>query len=138
MTFKLLLTVISICLFASSAGPASAGEMGAIKRFVSFPVDTYELGGRLQDIVLEKDTTPPTSEISVDGYWPDKKLLLISFGGDAYHVLYREVEMHDQAAWDARMAASGGLRCSGGNASRRTGANPGSSTAATKGFINPC
>jgi hypothetical protein len=141
MSFKQLLIVISLCLLALSAGSASAGEKGAIKRFLSFPVDTYELGGRLSDIVLEQATTPPTGEIAVDGYWPDRKLLLISFAGEAYHVLYRDVEMQDQAAWDARMAASGGLRCSGGTASPRTGGNTGSrvsGTAATKGFINPC
>jgi len=132
----------SLPLFASLvvATLAHGAEVGAIKRFVSFPVDTYEETGRLTDVVLEEDTTPPTASISVDGWWPDKKLLLISFGSrdNAHFILYRAVEMNDQANWDTRMTASGNLVCGGRTASHRTGGNPGTTTAATKGFTNPC
>jgi hypothetical protein len=131
--------LMSLVVFTSLVAGAvpQAGEIGAIKRFKSFPVDTYELNGRLSDFVLEEDAAPPVGEISVDGYWPDRKLLLISFQNDAHYVLFRAVEMNDQPNWDVRMAASGGLVCSGRSA-RRTGGNPNSSTAATKGFISPC
>lgn len=129
---------IAVILVLVTVGWSDAGEMGAIKRFVRFPVDTYGLKGNMSPEVLEQDTTPPPSEISVDGWWPDKKLLLITFNQNSYHILYRAVEMNDQAAWDARMSATGGLQCTGKTTARRTGGDPNSQTAATKGFVSPC
>lgn len=139
---------------------AGAGEVGAIKRFVRFPVATFELNGKISAEVLEEETTPSPDKISVDGWWPDKKLLLISFDADSHYVLYRSVEMNDQKTWDARLAASGGLVCGGASASRRTGtrsnrrmphagsdpnryiprtsADPNRRMAGTKGFASPC
>jgi hypothetical protein len=120
-------------LFAAAASWAIAGEIGAIKRFVRFPVDTFNLEGQMSRVSLEEATTPPASQIAVDAWWPDKKLLMITFGGESYHVLYRAVEMNDQKSWDARMSASGGLTCH----RRRTGLPP-TTTAGTKGFVSPC
>jgi hypothetical protein len=130
----LLRTAAAVLAFAAATAWASAGEIGAIKKFVRFPVDTYNLEGQLApEIILEQATTPPASEIAVDALWPDKKLLMITFGGKSYHVLYRAVEMNDQKSWDARMAASGGLTCHG----KRTGGAP-TTIAGTKGFNSPC
>jgi hypothetical protein len=122
-----------LLLVMIAAGSAATGELGAIKKFVRFPVDTYNLEGQLSLTVLDKATTPSPSEISVDGWWPDKKFLLITFGGESYYILYRAVEMHDQKTWDARLAASGGLTCH----IRRTGTPP-TIVAGTKGFASPC
>lgn len=123
---------VAVCVVAFAAG---AGELGAIKKFAKFPVDTFNLEGQLSMDVLEQAKTPAAAEISVDGWWPDKKLLLISFGApsDSYYVHFRSVEMNDQSAWDVRMRASGGLVCH----SRRTGAAP-SAIKGTKGFASPC
>ncbi len=131
MLLRIAMTVI-VSLAAAMAWSA-AGELGAIKRFVRFPVDTYNLEGQLSPATLEQATTPGVSQISVDGWWPDKKLLLISFGGESYYILYRAVEMTDQRTWDARLAASGGLTCHG----KRTGQIP-AQVAGTKGFASPC
>ncbi len=125
---------ISVLVLSADATHA---EMGAIKRFVRFPLNTYALDGNLTSDILEEATTPHPSGISVDGAWPDKKLLLISFGGQSYHILFRAVEMNDQTAWDTKMAASGGLACSNRTA-RRTGGDPKVTTAGTKGFSSPC
>lgn len=128
----LRITILAV-LFGAAASWGYAGEVGAIKKFVRFPVDTFNLEGQMSPTVLEAATTPAPSAIAVDGWWPDKKLLLITFGGESYHVLYRSVEMNDQKTWDARLSAGGGLTCH----TRRTGAVP-ATTAGTKGFASPC
>lgn len=122
-----------VLLLLALGGSVNAGELGAIKKFVRFPVDTFNLEGQMSSTVLDQATTPQPSQISVDGWWPDKKLLLVAFGGESYYVHYRAVEMNDQKAWDARMQASGGLACHG----RRTGTAP-TTVAGTKGFASPC
>jgi hypothetical protein len=124
---------ISALVFVATASWGSAGEVGAIKKFVRFPVDTFNLKGQISPTALEAATTPSPSQIAVDGWWPDKKLLLITFDGESYHVLYRSVEMNDQKTWDARLSAGGGLTCH----TLRTGAVP-TTTAGTKGFASPC
>ena len=126
---------VSIVVALSAAGATmAAADTGAIKRFVRFPVDTFDLAGTLSDTVLEASTTPEAGSIAVDGWWPDKKLLLIAFGDESYYVHFRAVEMNDQPTWDKRMAASGGLVCLG---KRMTGSAPGRQ-AASKGFSSPC
>jgi hypothetical protein len=118
---------------------ANARESNAIARFVhAFPVPTYELNGQLSDKVIDS-SSPPVSEITVDGLWPDKKMLLISFTSkpdQGYYILRSAVEMRDQKAWDERMQATGGLRClsqtSGGSTYTPT------IVAGTNAFINPC
>lgn len=128
-----------LCGFAVAllltAFSADAREIGAIKKFVRpFPLPTYELTGQVSDKVISG--VADASKVSVDGLWPDKKMLLISLEGkpgEGYLILYRAVEMNDQAAWDTRMRATGGPRClevAGGTA--RT------ITAGTNAFINPC
>lgn len=129
-----ILTTVIAALVALAAVWAIAGETGAIKKFVRFPVDTFELSGKRSAVMLVEATTPSASSIAVDGWWGDKKLLLISFGGESYYVHYRAVEMNDQAGWDARLRASGGLVCLG----RRTGGDPNAQITATKGFASPC
>lgn len=133
--YRSVLLIAIAAFFVCAAVWAGVGETGAIKKFVRFPVDTFELSGKRSPSTLDETTTPLASTIAVDGWWPDKKLLLISFGGESYYVHYRAVEMVDQRGWDARMQASGGLVCMG---TRRTGGDPNSQTAATKGFSNPC
>lgn len=130
---------VASALTLSSSLFANAGEVGAIKRFVSFPVDTFELNGSMSTIALEEATTPSPSAISVDGWWGDNKLLLITFGGEGYYVHFRSVEMNNQALWDSRLQATGGLVCLGaGGGSRRTGKNPNTRVTASKGFVSPC
>lgn len=128
---------IAAIMLVVLAAWAGAGETGAIKKFVRFPVDTFELTGKMSLTMLEEATTPPAAQVSVDGWWPDKKMLLISFGGESYYVHYRSVEMIDQKRWDARMQATGGLVCLGAT-TRRPGGDPNARTAATKGFASPC
>lgn len=139
--FLTFITAAFVALALSSSPIAQGGEVGAIKRFVSFPVDTFELSGNMSPVVLEEATTPTPSEISVDGWWGDKKLLLISFAigneRESYYVHFRAVEMNDQAAWDSRLRATGGLVCLGGS-TRRAGRNPNTRVAASKGFDSPC
>ena len=129
-----MLRVLLLVTLAIVAAVVAAADSGAIKRFVRFPVDTFDLSGTLSDTVLEESATPSPATIAVDGWWPDKKLLLIAFGGESYYVHFRAVEMNDQPTWDKRMAASGGLVCLG---KRATGSAPGRQ-AASKGFSSPC
>jgi hypothetical protein len=131
--FGLLAAALCVALVMHAA---DAREMGAIKKFVRpLPLPTYELNGQLSDKVIDS-SAPPVSEISVDGLWPDKKMLLISFASkplEGYFILYRAVEMNDQAAWDKRMQATGGPRC----LQVAGGAAP-TIVAGTNAFINPC
>lgn len=129
-------TWAAVAVLTSMVASVDAREMGAIKKFVRpLPLPTYELNGQLSDKVIDS-SAPPVSEISVDGLWPDKKMLLISFASkplEGYFILYRAVEMNDQAAWDKRMQATGGPRClqvAGGTAP--------TIVAGTNAFINPC
>lgn len=129
-----MLRVFLVATLMFVGAMAATAETGAIKRFVRFPVDTFDLSGTLSDIVLEESSTPSPASIAVDGWWPDKKLILIEFDGESYYVHFRAVEMNDQPTWDKRMAASGGLVCLG---KRATGSAPGRQ-AASKGFSSPC
>lgn len=133
MTRSICMTAIALSLAIQAA---YAREMGAIKKFLQpFPIPTYELNGQLSDKVIDS-SAPPVSEISVDGLWPDKKMLLISFASkpeEGYFILYRAVEMNDQVQWNYRMAATGGPRCLPTAAGQTH-----TITAGTNAFINPC
>ena len=127
---------IAVIALLSTLLSASAREENQVKRFTRpFPIPTYELNAQLSDKVIDA-SSPPLSQMTVDGLWPDKKMLLVSFTSnpkDGYFILYRSVEMNDQAKWDERMKATGGPRClqvAGGTAPVIT--------AGTNAFINPC
>lgn len=126
---------IFVLLLAAGDGRALADNTGAIKRFKKFPVTTYDEHGNYSDIQLTQASTPPAEHIAVDGWWPDKKMLLITFGGESYFILYSAVVMADQDYWDGKMAATGGVQC---NYGKTRGAAPQKSTAATKRFASPC
>ncbi len=133
--------IIAIASLALAAGLlATAGELGAIKRFKAFPIDTYDQFGNYSDTQLLANTTPSPDRISVDGWWPDKKMLLITIGDESYFILFSAVEMNDQADWDRKMAATGGVQCNykkvvGGSKNQSVG---GSKASGTKGFASPC
>jgi len=136
------IAVIVVALVLSVEG-TTAQEVGAIKRFKEFPVDTFDLNGQMMSILLEKETTPDPSQITVNGWWPDEKFLLITFRPldqtveDSFLVHYRAVDMVDQARWDARMMTKGNLVCLN-KRTRTAGRDPNSRVAGTKGFTNPC
>lgn len=142
--FTTLVLLLVIALLALASNVADAAEMGAIARFKKFPVDTFELNGMMSTEALTEADLPPPAEISVDGFWPSHKLLLISFvKGDVAHVhfiRYGAVAMADQARWDARMTASDTQPvclprpATGGAKMVTTLATSG----ATKGFTHPC
>ena len=136
---KKLLCFATIALALASAS-AEARDIGAIKRFVdAFPIPTYKLNGQGNgDVYLEAATTPPPSHISVDGWWSDKKMLLISFEAkpeEAYLILFSAVEMNDQSLWNQKMTVAGELRC---GTAAATGKRPGTAIAGTNAFANPC
>jgi hypothetical protein len=137
-----LAAAIVICVLLFGIAGAQAQEVGAIKRFKEFPVDTFDLDGQMMSL-LQEATTPSPSQITVNGWWPDEKMLLITFRPldqskeDSFLVLYRAVEMVDEARWKARMTVKGNLVCLNGR-TRTVGSNPKSRVAGTKGFTNPC
>lgn len=138
-----LTAAVGVIALLLSVACAHAQEIGAIKRFKEFPVDTFDLNGQMMSVLLEQATTPPPSQITVDGWWPDEKFLLITFRPldqpvmDSFLVHYRSVEMVDQARWDTRMMTKGNLVCLNGG-TRMAGRNPNTRVAGTKGFTNPC
>lgn len=137
-----LTTAVGVIALLLSVACAHAQEISAIKRFKEFPVDTFDLDGQMMSL-LQQATTPPPSQITVNGWWPDEKMILITFRPldqskeDSFLILYRAVEMVDEARWKTRMTVKGNLVCLNGR-TRTVGGNPNSRVAGTKGFTNPC
>jgi hypothetical protein len=140
-----LLAVLAAMLFVVMAPSVSAdAERGAIKRFVRFPVTTYELSGIRSTISLNESDLPAMSEITVSGYWAGRSLLLIEFDDkegfeEGYYVHFESVEMNDQQRWEDKMAQTGPLVClRSGTSNSSRGGSAGRATKATKGFKSPC
>ncbi len=149
MTIKILLSWIATAVLLAwvTNTPAYSGELGQIKRFAApFPIQTYERSGNISDTMLTAENTPPSvGDISVDGVWPDNKMLLISFPtidpDESYFIDYDAVEMVDPSKWIALLRNRGDLRCTG--AKRPAAGSSGKrkitgTSAAPKGFTSPC
>ncbi len=135
----LTFAIVSSAAFTALTGKASGGEIKDFK----FPVPTFDQDGNEADYVIQAGEAPPPGDVTVYGWWPDMKMLLIQLRPDdprtAVYVSYYAVVMSNPAAWDQRMRASGMLVCAHVVAPPPVQAtNPATIVTASKGFKNPC
>ncbi len=142
MTVRDCLLLLSLILLILQPSGAIAGD---IKQFRSFPVSTYDERGNYSDFQLTREMIPNPDVVSLDGWWPDLKMLLITLdvplsagsqhARESFFILYSAVDMKNAAFWDSRMEAKGGIQC---NYGRVAGGSSQSKSAGTKRFASPC
>jgi hypothetical protein len=119
-----------------------AGHDSDVKSFTRFPVPLYDENGDATGNVILSNNAPNPRQLTVLGWWPDQKLLLVQLRpGDKFpvYISYGSLAMEDTALWETRMHATGDLICVDAPVGSRLRADDANRrTSGSKGFRSPC